>query len=107
MLILLTIILIFLATVQFLIGYAYFNDIAEDLLLWRLKGKSYNIKDKQGYKRHQGMHSILMGIIFLLVPISLYLVETFELNPKILYGWLIVLGVLVILNAVQVRKFFK
>lgn len=75
--------------------------------MWSFTGKVDNVIDKVGYKRQQGKQSILMGIIFLLVPISLYLVDKFDINAKLLYIWLLVLAGATILNAVKVRKYFK
>lgn len=100
-------ILIILSVIYFLLGYAYLNNKAEDLIMWSFTGKVEKVTDKEGYKRQQGKHSILMGIIFLLVPVSFYLVDHFDINPKSLYFWLPFLTATVMLNAVQVRKFFK
>ena len=88
-------------------GYAYLNNKAEDILMWSLTGKLEKVKDKDGYKKQQGKQCILMGMIFLLLPISIYLVELFNINKKSLYLWHFVLASVVILNAIQVRKYFK
>lgn len=75
--------------------------------MWSFTGKVENVIDKEGYKRQQGKQSILMGIIFLLVPVSLYLVDKFDINAKLLYIWLLVLAGTTILDTIKVRKYFK
>lgn len=100
-------ILVIVSVLFFLLGYAYLNNKAENLIMWSFTGKVENVIDKDGYKRQQGKQSILMGIIFLLVPISLYLVDKFDINEKLLYIWLLVLAGATILNAVKVRKYFR
>lgn len=76
-------------------------------MMWSFTGKVENVIDKEGYKRQQGKQSILMGIIFLLVPVSLYLVDKFDINAKLLYIWLLVLAGTTILDTIKVRKYFK
>jgi len=88
-------------------GYAYHHNKAEDILMWSLTGKIEKVKDTDGYKKQQGRQCILMGIIFLLLPISIYFVDHFNINKKSLYLWHFVLASVVILNAIQVRKYFK
>lgn len=100
-------ILIIISVLFFLLGYAYLNNKAENLMMWSFTGKVENVIDKEGYKRQQGKQSILMGIIFLLVPVSLYLVDKFDINAKLLYIWLLVLAGTTILNTIKVRKYFK
>lgn len=107
MLVLLCIVLIIMSTLLFILGYAYLNNKAEDLLLWRITGKSKNIKDKEAYMKQQGKQAILNGVIFLLVPISLYLIESLNLDPKLLYIWLVVMASITIINGIQVRRFMK
>ena len=75
--------------------------------MWSFTGKVENVIDKEGYKRQQGKQSILMGIIFLLVPVSLYLVDKFDINAKLLYIWLLVLAGTTILNTIKVRRYFN
>lgn len=103
----LSFILLIFSVIYFLLGYAYLNNKAEDLIMWSFTGKVEKITDKEGYKKQQGKHSIFMGIFFFFVATSLYLVENFEINAKLLYLWLIVLAVLTITNAIQVRKYFR
>ncbi|GAA0494021.1 hypothetical protein GCM10008986_20670 [Salinibacillus aidingensis] len=107
MLVFLSFILIILSVIFFLLGYMYLNNKAEGLIMWSFTGKVEKVNDKEGYKRQQGKHSILIGFIFFFIPVSLYLVENLNINPKSLYLWLIVLAGATILNAVQERKFFK
>lgn len=76
-------------------------------MMWSFTGKVENVIDKEGYKRQQGKQSILMGIIFLLVPVSLYLVDKFDINAKLLYIWLLVLAGTTILNTIKVRRYFN
>lgn len=87
-------------------GYAYLNDKVEDILMWDLTDKLEKIRDKKGYKQQQGKHSIIMGIIFLFVPISLYVVDEFEINKKLLYLWILILAGEVILHMIKVRKYY-
>ena len=86
--------LIVLSVIFFLLGYAALNNKAEDLILWSFSG---NIKgeliDKESYLKFYGKHSIILGLIFLLVPVSLYLVNKFDLNRELLYLWFIVMAV--------------
>ncbi|RNF41222.1 DUF3784 domain-containing protein [Planococcus salinus] len=102
----LSFVLIVLSVLFFLMGYAYLTDKAERLMMWSFTGKVDKVTDKEGYKKQQGKNSILMGIIFFLVPVSLLLVNNFETNPKLLYLWLFVLAGVTITNAVQIRKYF-
>lgn len=99
-------ILIIISFLFFLMGHAYLNNKAEGILMWSFTGKIEKVKDKDGYKKLQGKHCILMGMIFLLVPISIYLVEQFNINKKSLYLWQFVLASAIILNVIQVRKYF-
>jgi len=101
LLIFLNIILLILSGVCFLVGYAFLTNKAEDILM------SKKVTDKEGYTKQQGKISILSGIIFLLVPVSLYFVENFNLNKELLYLWIIVIAGVVMLNAVKVRRYFK
>lgn len=89
-------------------GYAYLHDRVkdQDLPLWRFIDKLEEVKDKEGYKKQQGKHSIIMGFIFLLVPVSLYLVDKFLINEKLLYLWLPIMAIVVLLNIIQTRKFY-
>ncbi|GAB3056623.1 hypothetical protein [Virgibacillus ainsalahensis] len=103
----LSFILIILSVLCFLLGYAYLNNKVEDLLMWSFTGKIEKVIDKEGYKKQQGKFSIFMGVIFFLVPVSLYLIDTFDINPNILYFWILVLAGATISNAIQVRKYFK
>lgn len=108
MLVLLCFMLIVISILHFLLGYAFLNDKAEDLLMWSFTGKvEKEVTDKEGYKKQQGKHLILMGTIFLLVPISVYLINKSHLNNDLLYIWLLVFVFTVILNVIQVRKHFK
>ncbi len=100
-------ILILISILFFLLGYAYLNNKVENMIMWSFTGKVKNVLDKEGYKKQQGKQSILMGIIFLLISISLYLVYQYNLNAKLLYLWYLVLVGATILNAVQVRKFLR
>lgn len=100
-------ILIIISGLFFLMGYAYLNDKAEDILMWSLTRKLENMTDKEGYKRQQGKHAIFMGIIFLFVPVSIYLFVKFEISLKLLNLWYFVLVGTLILNAIQIRKYFK
>lgn len=88
-------------------GYAFLTNKAENLLMWSLTGKVEKIKDKEGYKKQQGKQSIVMGVIFLCVPISIYFIDKFHLNEKLLYLWLFILAGVVIGNSIQVRKYFN
>lgn len=88
-------------------GYAFLNDKAEDILMWIFTGKLEKMTDKEGFKKQQGKYSILVGIIFFLVPVSLFFINRFDINTELLYLWLLVLAGAVILNAIQTRKFFK
>jgi hypothetical protein len=99
--------LILLSGLFFLLGYAYLNNKAVEILMWSLTGKIENMTDKEGYRRQQGKHSILMGIIFLFIPVSIYLFVTFDLNLKLLQLWHFVLASTLILNAMQLRKYFR
>ncbi|QXE00609.1 DUF3784 domain-containing protein [Terribacillus sp. DMT04] len=93
--------------VSFLLGYAYLNDKAEDLLMWSFTDKLEKVTDKDGYKKQQGTYSIVMGIIFFLVPVSIFTIEKFAINPKFLYGWIVVLAIVSISNAILIRKYFR
>ncbi len=71
-----------------------------------LTGKIEKIRDKEEYKKIQGKYSILMGIFFLTFPITVYLVKSLNINPNFLYLWLFLFAFTIVLNAIQVRKFY-
>ncbi len=102
----LSFILILIAAACFWLGYAFLNDKAEDLLMWSFTGK-LKVNDKELYKKQQGMFSILLGFIFLLVPLSIYVFIQFSLDKQLLYIWLPILLSAIVVNAIQTRKFFK
>lgn len=86
-------------------GYIYLNDKADEIAILKLIDTIKEVKNKEGYQKQQGKHSIIMGVIFLLVPISLFLVDIFMLNEQLLYLWLIVLAIVVISHIIQIRKY--
>lgn len=74
--------------------------------MWSMTGKVEHVTNKEGYKRLQGKYSILTGVIFLLVPVSLFFINLFHMNVKVLYLWFVVFAMIVISNAIQVRKYY-
>jgi len=98
--------LIILAFIFFLLGFLSFIKKGERITLWGLGKKVRDLKDKEGYKRFQGINSIIMGFIFLLIPISKYLVDKYNINPNILYIWFIILFVEIIIRVVKEKKYF-
>ncbi|WP_077308254.1 DUF3784 domain-containing protein [Terribacillus halophilus] len=103
---LLMFLLVIFSIVCFLLGYAYLNDKAEDLLMWSFTDKLEKVTDKDGYKKQQGKYTIVMGIIFFLVPVSIFAIEELDSNPKLLYIWIVVFVVVAATNAIQTRKYF-
>ena len=92
----------------FILGILALNNKAEGLLLWSFSGDfKYELKDKEGYLKFYGKHSIILGIIFLLIPASFYLINKFDLNRDLLYFWFIVFIIEIILSSVLRSKFFK
>lgn len=86
-------------------GYAYFNNKAEKLLMWSIDGTlEEQIKDKAKYKKQSGIFFSILGVIFLLIPISIYYVDTFAFNKSFLYLWIVILGVVVIVYSLRVHK---
>ncbi|MGP4071199.1 hypothetical protein ACTWQB_01435 [Piscibacillus sp. B03] len=99
----LIVILILLSFLSFLIGYAFIKNKSNSFLDW---GISKKVKDKEGFKKQQGTYTIIIGAIFLLVPVTIYFVEQFNLNPQILYFWIFVLLISTIINTIKVRKYY-
>lgn len=102
-----SIILIIISVLHFLMGYAFLNNKAEDFLLWSFTGKLEKVNDKEEYKKLQGMLSITLGIIFFLVPVTIYFFNRFDINREWLYLWLLVLACAVVVYVFKVRRFFK
>ncbi|GAB4074921.1 hypothetical protein GCM10028778_24240 [Barrientosiimonas marina] len=108
MLVLFSFILVMIAVLFFLMGYAYLNDKAENIVMWSFTGKlEKEVTDKEGFKKYSGKHSIVLGLIFLAIPVSLFIINRFDLNRELLYLWFFVFAGDVILNSIKERKFFK
>lgn len=101
----LSVVLLVLSVLFLLMGYAYFNNKAENLLMWSLDGNlEEQIKDQATYKKQSGLFFSILGVIFFLIPISIYYVDRFELNTSFLYLWIVILGVVVIVYSLRVNK---
>ncbi|HEY4601947.1 MAG TPA: hypothetical protein VIG73_11830, partial [Cerasibacillus sp.] len=66
--------------------------------------KKEHIRDISQYHKQQSLLNLSLGIVFLLVPLSIYAVEMYSISPQWLYGWLIVLAILMFLNIRSVRN---
>lgn len=99
--------LFILSLVCYVLGYIFLKHQSDHGFMARLTDNLDKILDAEGYKKQQGKHFFVLGTIFLLIPISLYFVNYFELNKKILFLWGIILIGAVWHNAFQVRKFYK
>lgn len=94
-------ILIFLAMIAFSLAYAHRYRKDE----WLFIGiKKEHIRDIAQYHKEQSLLNVLLGIVFLLVPLSIGAVERWSISPQWLYGWFIVLVILMFLNIRSVRN---
>lgn len=94
-------ILILLAIIAFSLAYAHQYKKGE----WLFIGiKKERIRDIAQYHKQQSLLNLSLGIVFLLVPLSIYAVEMYSISPQWLYGWLIVLAILMFLNIRSVRN---
>ncbi|WP_026896198.1 DUF3784 domain-containing protein [Clostridiisalibacter paucivorans] len=100
------IVLIVIAILFFIMGYVFLTD-KEEIIMWSYNDKLKKVKDKAKYKKYRGKYSIVMGTIFLLVPVSVYFIDVLELNKKLLYIWYAILVIVIVSNIVQEKKYFK
>ncbi len=93
--------LILLAIIAFSLAYAHRYKKGGWLFI---RIKKERIRDISQYHKQQSVLNLSLGIVFLLVPLSVYAVEIWSISPQWLYGWLIVLAILMFLNIRSVRN---
>ncbi len=97
--------LLLVSFIFFLMGYAYFKDKAKTLLYYNFFGKKVKKEYQHKYRKLQGLHSLINGTMFLLVYLSIYFVNKFEMEPKWLYLWFVAFFVGIIFEARIAKRY--
>jgi len=65
------------------------------------------IKEKERYKKQNGIFFSVLGLVFLLIPISIYTFYKLEIKYVYLLLWTVILSIVIIVYSIQLQKSVK
>jgi hypothetical protein len=92
------------ALLLIVLGYAMYSGRARDITPWGVMGKLSSEEQRERYGREQGRFAMLTGLLFFLVPVSVFVVDRTGVDPRILYSWLVLFGILVAIHGIRIRR---
>lgn len=103
--------LIIIALFQFLLAFVYFarnNYKLEKILLWTwsFNDKFKQIKDKEGYMKHQGKSCIVFGVFYLVIAVIIIFIENLREIRWLLYLLYALLILSIMIDSFRRRKYF-